>query len=71
MCSIIYKKGKEIDTVEGLLKEYPDIYLSLSRGKNHASLDCCLCQIDIEETFYRNNIKYKVVGCDEYEIIED
>lgn len=71
MCPIIYKKGEEIDTVEGLLKEYPEIDLSLSRGHNDVSLDRCLCQIDVEETFYRNNIKYKVVGRDEYEIIED
>lgn len=71
MCPIIYKKGEEIDTVEGLLKEYPEIDLSLSRGRNDVSLDRCLCQIDVEETFYRNNIKYKVVGRDEYEIIED
>lgn len=71
MCQVIYKGNKEINTIDHLKEEYPEVKLVLAYGHDEAIGCCCLCQIDIEETFYRNNIKYKVVGCDEYEIIED
>ena len=70
MCQVIYKGNKEINTIDDLKEEYPEVKLVLAYGHNEAIGCCCLCQIDVEETLEENKIPYTKDDCMEYYINE-
>ena len=56
MCQVIYKESKEINTIDDLREEYPEVKLVLAYGHDEAIGCSCLCHIDIEKTLGENKI---------------
>lgn len=67
MCQIVYYKEEEIDTIGELRKVVKNVVFF--DGYGDVNDDSCLCPVDLDSTFYINDLEYKDLGCLEYRLL--
>lgn len=64
MCSIVYYKDKELETVKEFLSELnlKSFQIQTAYGYKNLDLDSCLCQVNLKMTLQNNHFKFIETG---------